>query len=335
MVPEVSVVIPFYNRHEYIARSVQSVLNQTVQNFELIFVDDGSADASFTVVSKLLSDLHDTRIRLLHQSHTGVSAARNKGIEASQSELIAFLDSDDEWKPDFLKTILRLQKQFPQAGLYATSYEIVKQNGRKKYPKFTLLPPAPWEGILPNYFNIVGKSDPVKMFAMAVPKQIFDTVGMFSIDLNTGEDAELKFRIAIRYPIAFSHYCGCIHYLNACNRIGNDPRRCVYIPIRIRKMKNVIDNNEVQICRVQDVKKFITRSQINYGKDLISLGEKKKARSVLVHSETPCFKLRRLFWLVMSLLPYSIIKLLVKIRCKYKTSSLYGRISVNLKNKMD
>ncbi len=313
MVPEVSVVIPFYNRHEYIARSVQSVLNQTVRNFELILVDDGSADASFTFVSKYVADLHDDRIRLLHQSHTGVSAARNKGIEESQSELIAFLDSDDEWKPDFLKTILRLRKQFPQAGIYATSCEIVQQNGRKKYPKFTHLPPAPWEGIISDYYRVRGT---VKMFAMAVPEQIFDEVGMFCIDLNTGEDTELKFRIAIRHPIAFSHYRGCIHYLNACNRIGTDPRKYVNIPIRIRKMKNVIDNNEIQISVVKDVKKFITRSQINYGRGLILLGEKKKARSVLIHSETQCFKLRRLLWILISILPYTIIMLLFKIKQK-------------------
>ncbi len=316
MVPEVSVVIPFYNRHEYIARSVQSVLNQTFQNFELILVDDGSADASFTFVSKYIADLHDTRIRLLHQSHTGVSAARNKGIEASQSELIAFLDSDDEWKPDFLKTILRLRKQFPQAGLYATSYEIVKQNGRKKYPNFPHLPPTPWEGIISDYYRIIGKSDPVRMFAMAVQKQIFDTVGMFSVDLKNHEDAELILRIAIRYPIVFSHYRGSIHYRNTRNRICSDPVRHDNNSLKFRKMKNTLNTSEISISEAQYVKKYLTQLQVFDGKSLISLGKKKKARSVLIHGETRCFKLQRLLWLLISFLPYCIIKLMFKIRRK-------------------
>ena len=90
----ISVVIPLYNKEKQIKRTLQSVLTQTFQDFEIVIVNDGSTDNSTIEVEKI----KDSRIRLIHQENAGVSAARNKGIEEAKYELIAFLDADDEWK---------------------------------------------------------------------------------------------------------------------------------------------------------------------------------------------------------------------------------------------
>ena len=101
----ISVVIPLYNKEKKIEYTLKSVFTQTFQNFEIVIVDDGSTDNSVEEVEKFT----DSRIRLIHQTNAGVSAARNRGIEAASGELIAFLDADDVWMPEYLAT---------QYGLY-------------------------------------------------------------------------------------------------------------------------------------------------------------------------------------------------------------------------
>ena len=93
-----SVIIPLYNKQDYITRTINSVLNQTYQNFEIIVVDDGSTDKSLSVVKTI----KDKRIKVFSQKNLGVSNARNKGIKQSKGNYIAFLDADDEFLPRYL-----------------------------------------------------------------------------------------------------------------------------------------------------------------------------------------------------------------------------------------
>ena len=101
---KVSVIMPAYNRETYIRESIDSVLAQSFTDFELIVVDDGSTDTTAAIVESYT----DSRIRLICQPNGGVSVARNTGLEASQGQFITFLDSDDLYYPDFLKTLYRL-----------------------------------------------------------------------------------------------------------------------------------------------------------------------------------------------------------------------------------
>ncbi|MGB9938210.1 glycosyltransferase family 2 protein [Methanosarcina sp.] len=104
----VSVVIPVYNKEPHVKRALRSVLNQTVQDFEMIVINDRSTDKSLQEVKSF----SDPRIRLISQENSGVSIACNRGIDEAKSELIAFLDADDEWIPDYLETILRLRESY-------------------------------------------------------------------------------------------------------------------------------------------------------------------------------------------------------------------------------
>src|SRR6266853_1462354 len=108
-VPAVSVVIPLFNKRSYIIRCLESVSRQNIRDFEVIVVDDGSTDGS----GEVAMGFPDNRVRVIRQKNRGVGAARNRGIEESKAELIAFLDSDDEWMPPFLKRILDLRLKYP------------------------------------------------------------------------------------------------------------------------------------------------------------------------------------------------------------------------------
>jgi glycosyltransferase involved in cell wall biosynthesis len=214
----ISVVIPLYNKERHIGRAVESVLNQTYRDFELIIVDDGSTDGSADVVRRF----NDPRVRLVHREHVdsaGGHAARNRGIAEARADLIAFLDADDEWMPSHLETIGRLSHDFPECGAFATAYEVVDAQHRRRPRAFRGLPRAPWEGIIPNYFRAAAHCQPVCSSAVAIPKHVFDSVGRFPEGVPRGGDLDMWCRIALRYPIAFSNQVEAVYHRDAENRI--------------------------------------------------------------------------------------------------------------------
>src|SRR5918993_437227 len=116
--PMFSVVIPLFNKQDFIERAVDSVLRQTYADFELIVVDDGSTDSS---LDRLLR-FADARLRIIRQANAGKGPARNTGIRESSREWIALLDADDYWFPDHLSELARAISLYPNSGRVATSY---------------------------------------------------------------------------------------------------------------------------------------------------------------------------------------------------------------------
>ena len=106
---KISVIVPVYNTKRYIYDCVKSVLKQTFENFELILIDDGSQDSSKDICEKLCRI--DRRIQLIYQKHSGVSAARNAGIDAAKGKYLFFLDSDDIIHPQLLEALYKLQEK--------------------------------------------------------------------------------------------------------------------------------------------------------------------------------------------------------------------------------
>lgn len=120
MSPLVSVIVPLYNRKDFISRCVASVSNQTYANWELIIVDDGSTDEPGAVLDALQAA--DTRIRVIHQPNGGVSSARNTGMDAARGDYVQFLDSDDELLPTALEYTVG-QMLSAQADVVAFCFE--------------------------------------------------------------------------------------------------------------------------------------------------------------------------------------------------------------------
>ena len=125
-----SIIIPLYNKANFIAKTLNSVLNQTYTDFEVVIVNDGSTDNSLEIVQIF----DDKRIKLFTTKNQGVSATRNFGIKQSQGDYIAFLDADDIWEEKFLETINKLILSFPNEQVYASSLKI-------RTPKKIYLPP--------------------------------------------------------------------------------------------------------------------------------------------------------------------------------------------------
>jgi glycosyltransferase involved in cell wall biosynthesis len=200
LLPLITVVIPLYNGARYIRRSVQSVLQQSYTNFELIIVDDGSSDDGADIVLEFT----DQRLRLVRQDNMGVSAARNKGISEGKGEYIAFLDADDEWDVGFLDAVVNLSNRYPQAGIYGTGYRLIFPQG--PCTEITAVEAIKQETslLVTDYFYREGSGcDLIHVSGVMIPRRIFGEVGVFKIGEHYGQDIELWARIALRYPLGY------------------------------------------------------------------------------------------------------------------------------------
>ena len=116
--PTYSIIIPLYNKERQIARTLDSVLRQTMPDFEAIVVDDGSRDKSAEVVQSYT----DSRIRYVRKENEGVSSARNRGIAEARGEWLLFLDADDLLLPDALATFEAMKRRFPKCRLFIAEH---------------------------------------------------------------------------------------------------------------------------------------------------------------------------------------------------------------------
>ena len=137
--PLVSVIMPAYNAEPFIAEAIGSVQAQTVSDWELIVLDDGSSDQTLAILSDFAEK--DPRIRLfVNEENMGVARTRNRGLDLVQGKFIAFLDSDDYWKPHMLQTMLARAEE-TKADIIYCSYELVDEQGQKVCNDF-IVPPA-------------------------------------------------------------------------------------------------------------------------------------------------------------------------------------------------
>ncbi len=210
--PFISVVIPLYNKERNIKNTIQSVLNQTYDNYEIIVVDDGSTDNS----AKIVKSLSDERIKLIHQQNGGVSKARNKGVQEAQYDYIAFLDGDDFWNIIYLEMMSKLIIDYPKATLFGMAYNTYF-NSSFIPENFKNIPPD-FRGIIRNYFESAKQHLLFWTSAVVIKKESFLHLGGFDERITIGEDLDMWFRIALDFPVAFHNKPLSYYNLDADNR---------------------------------------------------------------------------------------------------------------------
>jgi glycosyltransferase involved in cell wall biosynthesis len=187
--PEVSVILPTYNRGWILKEAIDSVLAQDFKDFELIVVDDGSTDDTGQIL-----EAYDQDLLVYRQSNRGVSAARNRGIGAANCRLIAFLDSDDLWLPRKLSTQVDFFNSNPDAIINQTE-EIWIRNGVRVNPGTRHH----------KYAGMIFKRSLalclVSPSAVMMRRSLFDEVGLFDEDLPACEDYDLWLRLSWRYYV--------------------------------------------------------------------------------------------------------------------------------------
>ena len=254
-------------------------------------VDDGSTDDGAAVVRGFA----DPRIRLIQQENQGVSAARNRGIEAARAEIVAFLDADDEWLPGFLTIILRLRYKYPNAGAYATAYMLHKRNGQRITANIREVPPSPWAGPLVRYFKTVTQGHPpVSASSVVIPKNVICNIGGFLVGQLWGEDVDLWGKIALKYDIIFSWEIGAVYHLEATNRAQNR-RTCVDSHPFLKTAKEVIESGAISDLTYSDLLLYIEFLELSAAANNIMAGNSEKARIIISGIKTSQYKWKRTY----------------------------------------
>jgi glycosyltransferase involved in cell wall biosynthesis len=181
---KVSVIIPAYNQGVYLGKAVQSVLDQTYPDFDIVIVDDGSTDDT----ADIARGFKDQRIRYIYQENRGLSAARNTGIQNSDGELLTFLDSDDLFFPDKLEVLVAELNHHPEVGFVAGQAVLIDENGNPLGEVFnTPLPEDPARLLLWN---------PLHVCSVMVRRLWIDRVGLFDERFRAYEDWDMWLRLA-------------------------------------------------------------------------------------------------------------------------------------------
>ena len=267
----VSVVIPLYNKQNAITATLQSVLAQTYQNFELIVVDDGSTDNSARIAEEYIREVKGERLKvkgkgnevidysleikgeenseadniaynlspitfkLIRKANGGVCSARNRGIQEAKYDYIALLDGDDLWNEHYLEEQVKLIQDFPEAKMWGINFAEMS-DGKLIRTLPTGLPEG-YRGYVENYFEIPGRiSDLYCSSSVVIKKEAFERVGYFDERIKYAEDNDMWFRIIATYPVAFYDKYMAFYLYDAENRAMN--RTCMlkhFLPYYVDK----------------------------------------------------------------------------------------------------
>ena len=344
--PKVSVIIPTHNRAHLISRSIQSVLNQTYQDFEIIVVDDGSTDNTKEVIKEF--QRKDKRIKYIkHGKNKGGSAARNTGIKASRGEYIAFQDSDDEWLPGKLEKQIEVFKKEPvEVGIIYSDMWRITGNKKKYFYSPEIMPKDKiiYEQALDYSIGNIG------IQTSLIKKEAFAKAGMFDEKFPRFIDLEFFIRLS-KYYYFFHIKEPLVNYFDADKGISSNTKALITARKLIlekhfediKKDKKILAkhylgigtslciNGEIKEGEIYSTKAFkiypdikkdkrlLSRYYFNVGVSLCSNDFFGKGRNYIVKAvKTQPFNIKFLTVLLISFFGQSVFRKIVRIYRKFK-----------------
>lgn len=247
-----SVVIPLYNKELSVRNTINSVLNQTFKEFEVIIVNDGSTDDSLEIVKQI----QDPRIRIIDKTNGGVSSARNKGIQEAKHEWIVLLDADDLWKENHLEVLSDLITTYPKDKVFCTSYirsnEVEQNNGENDV------------NVIEDYF-LKAHTGFFCSSVACIHTSVFKDVGNFNTNLNRGEDLELWTRIGRKYRFIQANQVTATYRIEAENRsdkINYNIKKSFLSTIDVRKIQSLSEKEYLKIILNNSFKRFLKKRDL-------------------------------------------------------------------------
>lgn len=312
----VSVIIPTYNCDKYISEALDSVLQQTYSDYEIIVIDDGSTDTT----KEIINTKYQQAVRYYYVKNSGVSAARNFGISMAQGELIAFLDADDIWMPEKLEKQTALFNESTNLGMTFTENYFFNEQGITTY-KANKRERLMHGDIVRNIFL---KSYVVTSTVM-VRKNVFDTVGPFEEGLTVAEDDNMWMRIGMRYGVELLDEPILMYRITE----GSLSRTSQNIFDGVKKNIEIIKNKYPDLYSrlgTSAIRRKYSHLFFSEGYNYILQGKQKEARSNFIRSyfNYP-YELKSLLYAISTYLPHMIIEIIRNIKMKYYKRSCYDR----------
>lgn len=255
----VSVLISTFNRADQVMKAIQSVLDQTYQDFEIIVSDDGSSDNTKEVVR----GFNDDRVKYFYQENRGVASARNLGLRNANGEVIAFLDDDDWWLPEHLELIIDFFSVYPEASMVYTQNEVYFADGsrrgpvkykRKEYP-YIERKEGYWLWTDPFEIYLDGHASATP--CVAVKREVFEEIGGFYEAVTSGQDYDMHLRIVNRFKV------GVIKKPTVCILCQAEGISETVEPGRYAKNLRLIWNHILEECELTDEQRFRIERKID------------------------------------------------------------------------
>ena len=219
----VSIVIPTYNRENFLPRAVESVLSQTYDDIEIIVVDDGSTDGTPEVMEKYAENENVRYVR--KEENAGANVARNDGVRKSEGEYVMFLDSDDELLSNAVERCIDiLQNRSENCRGVLPSYNLIEgeKNSVKKAPDGEI-----------ELNDILNDEIPKGFSGLLVRKDVFDEVGYLDVDLRKAQDVDFLIRVLEEFCLLGETEPLYNHYVHSEDQISSNPERIVKGETRI------------------------------------------------------------------------------------------------------
>lgn len=185
MSPKISIVIPVYNRERYVGTAIESVLNQTKRDFELLVWDDGSTDHSIDIAHHYAA--LDSRVRAIGAEHQGIAPAVKAAFAATSGTYIGLVDSDDELAPTALEETAAILDSHPEVGLVYTDYRLIDENGQDKGLGWRCRIPYSKDRLLINFMTFHFR---------LIRRCVYEQVGGINDSFELSEDYDLCLRLS-------------------------------------------------------------------------------------------------------------------------------------------
>lgn len=193
-----SIIVPVYNKEQFLLKTIERVLNQKHSHFELLLLNDGSTDGS----QKVINTFEDSRIKKFNTQNIGAAAARNFLMEKATHDYIAFLDADDLWEENHLEEMSRLIVKYPNNKVFATN--TIKTVGKAVIHRKYSIDIHNKTDLVTDFFKASFLECIMITSATAMHKEVFENIGNYNVNIKSGQDIDLYIRLASRYKIAFS-----------------------------------------------------------------------------------------------------------------------------------
>jgi len=300
-----SVVIPLYNKEAHILLTLQSVLAQSFSDFEVILIDDGSTDGGLRKVKCLQS----SQIRVFCQENMGVSAARNRGIEESVGEYVAFLDADDSWYPWHLEELNELIEKHDGYGVYSVAHEVL-ENGKV----FKRAQPcgSDFKGVVADFFLAYSNGfSLVNSTTACIPRSLLLSADGFPDGVKKGEDVCVWLDAAIKRGFVFSsRVSACVNRDAQCR---SDTNKTSEIPYFLKWLEGELSKGVIKKQHKDGANKFLKKSFLHNAAGF-SLGQNSLAFNKMCELQVAkSFRMRSLLF-ILRWTPAFILKLMKKLK---------------------